>query len=104
MEQKKENKVRLVYRRSSLAVKCIILTAILLCSGVLVWLGISIKINQQKAAEAKAKAAQLVQEQERLEQNIDELGTPQSTQRIAGEELGLVDPDTIIFETTETTE
>lgn len=101
MEKQKEGRFRLVYRRSSLAVKCIVLTAILLCSGVLVWLGISINVNQRKAEEAKARAAELEQEQQRLEENISELGTPQSTQRIASEELGLVDPDTVIFETTE---
>lgn len=101
MEKQNEGQVRFVYRRSSLAVKCIVLTAILLCSGVLVWLGVSININQRKAAEAKARAAELVQEQQKLEQDISQLGTPQSTQRIAYEELGLVDPDTVIFETTE---
>lgn len=101
MEQKKESKLRLVYRRSSLAVKCIVLVAILLCSSVLVWLGISIKINQQKTEQERAQAAELEQENAQQQQKNNELGTPQSTQRIAYEELGLVDPDTIIFETTE---
>lgn len=101
MEKQNEGRFRLVYRRSSLAVKCIVLTAILLCSGVLVWLGISIKINQRKTAEEAARAAELIRQQEKLQQDINQLGTPQSTQRIAYEELGLVDPDTIIFETTE---
>lgn len=101
MDNQKESKFRIVYRRSSLAVKCIILAAILMCSGVLCFLGVSIVSNRRETEALKAQGAELEQENEKIRQNTNELGTPQSTQRIAREELGLVDKDTIIFETTE---
>lgn len=95
------SRIRLVYRRSSVAVKCVVLTAIILCSATLVIMGITINQQRVKLAEAQARAAELEQENSRLQQNIDELGTPESTQRIAREEAGLVPTDTVIFETTE---
>ena len=55
--------------------------------------------------EAKDRLAELTQQistqqqsNEALRQDIDELGTTDSIREIAREELGLVDPDTIIIE------
>lgn len=101
MEKKKANRFRLVYRRSSLAVKILVLATVVLCTAVLITLGIMTHGFQKKTAEANARNAELEQENQKIQQDIDELGTPQSDQRIVYEELDLVDPDTIIFETTE---
>ncbi len=101
MEKKKTSQFRLVYRRSSLAVKLIVLVTVVLCTAVLITIGIMTHSYKKRTAEANARNAELIQENQDKEQQISELGTPQSDQRIAYEELGLVDPDTIIFETTE---
>ena len=46
----------------------------------------------------EAQAIALEQENSRLQQAIDQLGTIQGIAYIAKEQLGLVDPDTIIIE------
>ena len=46
----------------------------------------------------KDQAIELEQENSRLQQAIDKLGTIQGIAYIAKEQLGLVDPDTIIIE------
>ena len=43
------------------------------------------------------EAAALQQDNRELLENIDQLGTLQSIRRIAVEELGLADPNTVIF-------
>ena len=46
----------------------------------------------------KDKAAALEEANADLEQKTDEIGSVQSVKDIAKEELGLVDPDTVIFD------
>lgn len=94
-------KFKLVYRRSSLAVKCIVLGAIICCTATLVVLGIFIGRENAKTAAATQQAAELEQENARKEQNVNQLGTPESDDRIAREEAGLVDPDTVIIDITD---
>ena len=89
---------RLVYRRSSTLLKCVVLTAIVLSAAVLVTLRFTIQDFQAYQQALAQQAAQLEQENRLLTQHIAELGTVESVKRIAREELGLVDPDTIIFE------
>jgi cell division protein FtsB len=45
------------------------------------------------------EAARLEQENAQLEQKIEILGSIQSAEQIAQEELGLVSPDTVLIET-----
>lgn len=94
-------RIRLVYRRSSPLLKCVVLAAIVLCTGALLILRSSIRDLKQTTDDLRAEAAALEQENKKLEKSIAELGTIQSIKRIAGEELGLVDPDTIFFEPVE---
>ena len=95
------SRIRLVYRRSSMLLKCVVLAAIVLCTGALLILRSSIRDLKQTTDDLRAEAAALEQENKKLEKSIAELGTIQSIKRIAGEELGLVDPDTIFFEPVE---
>ncbi len=99
--QKTSRKIRLVYRRSPLLLKCVVLVAIVLPTLALITLRSSILEQQERAADLRMKAAQLEQQNTILEQNIAELGTEKSVRRIAGEKLGLVDPDTTFFCPTE---
>ena len=55
--------------------------------------------NSAETEKLRAEAAALERENSKLVQYIDELGTVQGIMRIAQEKLGLVEPDTIIFNT-----
>lgn len=52
---------------------------------------------RQRAEQWRAQAQQLEQENQSLEEKIDNLGTLEGIKDIAQEELGLVDPDTVII-------
>lgn len=91
------SRIRLVYRRSSTLLKCVVLTAIILSTVAILTLRHSIRDARAQADDLRSQAAALEQENDRLDSYIAELGTVQSIKRIASEELGLVDPDTIFF-------
>ncbi len=94
-------RIRLVYRRSSPLLKCVVLATIVLSTAALLILRSSIRELKQNTDRLRAEAAQLEQQNQKLEKSIAELGTIQSIKRIAGEELGLVDPDSVFFEPVE---
>lgn len=89
--------IRLVYRRSSTLVKCVVLATIVVSTMALVVLRISIQANQGQQKDLQLQAAQLEQENRALTRQIAELGTVESVKRIARLELGLVDPDSQFF-------
>lgn len=91
------SRIRLVYRRSSTLVKCVVLAALILCTLALLVLRNAILDTKGQLKDARDKAAALEQENQRLEQSISQLGTVQSVTDLAGKLLGLVDPDTVIF-------
>lgn len=93
-----DRKIRVVFRRGSLALKIAVLVLVAVCTVTLlmVWL---YKQDAQKQYDAvRQQAISLEQENSRLRQAIDQLGTIQGIAYIAKEQLGLVDPDTIIIE------
>ena len=89
--------IRIVFRRTSPLIKCVVLTAIIACTVALVALRVNIQQSKQRQADMQQQAIQLVQENKALTQNIAKLGTVESVKRIAETELGLVDPDTQFF-------
>ena len=91
------SRIRLVYRRSSLLLKCVVLTAIVLATVALLTIHFSIRQNQQTLQQLQSQAARLEQENQDLSQQIGQIGTVQSIKRIALEELDLVDPDAEFF-------
>ena len=91
-------RIRLVFRRGSKLAKVVILLAIVLSAAALLTLKGTIEKTQAQAEALKSQAAGLEQEQNRLEQNIEGLGTLDGVEQIAKDELGLVDPDTVIIE------
>lgn len=90
-------RVRLIYRRSSTLVKCVVLVAIVLSTGALLILRESIQTAQEKQQMLQQQAAQLEMDNRMLTQYIAELGTVQSVKRIASQELGFVDPNSQFF-------
>ncbi len=89
--------IRLVYRRSSTLMKCVVLTTVVLCTAALITLRISIQTARGQQADLQQQAAQLEQDNRALTRQIAELGTVESVKRIATLELGLVDPDSEFF-------
>lgn len=89
--------IRVVYRRSSILVKSVVLTTLVLSILALIVLRISIQSNQGQQADLQQQAAVLEQENRALTKQIAELGTVESVKRIATLELGLVDPDSQFF-------
>ena len=90
-------RIKLVYRRSSIALKILIIFTILASVTALFALRIAVRNYQQQSQVLQSQAAILQQENETLTQQIAELGTKASIRRIATEELGLVDPNSLFF-------
>ena len=91
------HRIRLVYRRSSTLLKCVVLATILLSTAALVILRTTIQAEKSQQAQLQEQAAQLEQENQMLTRYIAELGTVQSVKRIATLELGLIDPNSQFF-------
>ena len=90
-------RVRLVYKRSSNLTKIVVLCAIVLSTVTLLILGSVIHDTRSRTEALRAQASRLEQGNSRLEELIDSLGTVAGIERIAREELGLVDPDSVIL-------
>ena len=91
-------KYRLVFRRSRPLTKTVVLTAVVLSMAALLALRGAILTTQMETDALRAQAAQLEQEQARLEDKVNALGSVDGVVQVAEEELGLADPDTVIIE------
>lgn len=94
----KLKRIRIKYRRSSTLTKTVVMSAIVLSMTALLILHITADATRQKTDDLTDQAAQLEQENEQLEENIDGLGSADSVEQIAKDELGLVDPDTVVIQ------
>lgn len=91
-------KVKIVFRSSSRLLKLVVTVLIVFSVAALLalaWVRGGIDGQIQKLKE---EAAAMEQENQELQDKIDDLGSVQSVQDIAREELGLVDPDTIVIQ------
>lgn len=91
-------RIRLVIKRSKPLTKIVVLCAIVLSMATLLLLRQQLLDTQIMKDSLGDKAAQLEQENGQLEDKIDKLGSVDSVEQIAQEELGLVDPDSVIFQ------
>ena len=92
------NRFQLQYRRTPTLHKVVVAVAIVLSSLTLISLRLGHWEAKAKLSELQQRANLLVEENQALRDDIDRLGTTDSIRDIAMEELGLVDPDTIIIE------
>ena len=90
--------IKLRLRPSSRPAKIMLIVAILLAMVALIALRLAIYNLDNRTADLRDKAAALEQENRDLRENIGILGSVQSVIQIAMDELGLVDPDTVILE------
>lgn len=92
------SRFQLQYRRTTTLHKVVIAAALVLSSVTLVSLRAAQWNAEERLAELHGRYELLDQQNEELRQDIDDLGTADSTHKIAERELGMVDPDTIIIE------
>lgn len=96
--KQKNPKLRLVMRSSSTALKIVMVVLIVFSMAALTalaWVRGSIR---SQVEDLRQEAAALEQENRELQEKIDALGSVQSVQDIAQEELGLVNPDTVLIQ------
>ena len=91
------HRIRLVYRRSSLLLKILILVTILASAAALLALRVSMQNYRKQSQVLQSQAISLQQENADLTARIAELGTKDSIRRIAIEELDLMDPGAEFF-------
>lgn len=94
-----KRKYRVVFKKTSPLVKAVILIAIVLSTIALVTLHASIEQSRSQYEAMRQHAGMLEENNQSLVQQIDEMDTLETIIQIAMERLGLVLPDTTIFET-----
>lgn len=92
------HRIRLVFQRSSILTKTAIATVVILSIIALLTLRGVILDMKAQIETLRDQAASLEQENQQLKDKLSDLGTIDGISQIAKDELGLVDPDTIIFE------
>ena len=90
--------IQLVFKRSSKLTKILVLCAIVFSTITLLTLRQGYLTAQAQTEALRKQAAQLQQENEKLKAYIESLGSLDSVDRISQEELGLVDPDSVIIQ------
>lgn len=89
--------IKLVYRPVKWQTKVALMCVIVLSMVTLLGLHIAITGGEARNEALTSQAATLELQNSQLESDIAQLGSDDSVVDIAGEELGLVDPDTVIF-------
>ena len=89
--------VKLVVRKSRPVTKVVALCAVVLSTVALLTLQSASLASREHTAELMDQANKLEQQNQELEQRIDGLDTEEGIRDIAEQELGLVDPDTVIL-------
>ncbi len=99
MEKKRNpfSKIRLVYLRSSPLIKCVVLATLIATTLVLLVLTGSIRDARMEAAANRARAEELISDNQELQDKLDSMGSVEGNKQLAEELLGLVDPDTVVI-------
>lgn len=90
--------IRIIPRPGPRKLKIIIAALLLACSVALIALGVVHSRIQQKIRDALDQAATLEQENADLADKTENLGSSSVIKEIARDELGLVDPGTILID------
>ena len=90
--------IQVIYRRSNPLTKVVVITTIVLCVAALVTLRWTQNDILAQIEDMRQEAAQLEQENAELEEKVDNIGSVQGVLDVAQEELGLVDPSSVIIQ------
>lgn len=96
MNQKPQWKI--VYRPGKTVVKIALLGLLVLSTVTLIAIRSAIVKNEAEAAALEQQAAALEQENQKLQQYNDQKNTDEGYEQVAQNELGMVDPDTVIYD------
>ena len=91
------NRIRFVYKRSSTLTKVLVLSAVVLSTVTLLGLRHRIQKTEAQIAAAQSQLAREEQENAKLEQKIEALGTLDGVNQIAQDELGMVPTDSVVI-------
>ena len=97
-QKKSLRNIQWVIRPSSLLLKIVVILLIVFSTAALIALSWVRQSIQLQTEALKHEAVVLEMENDELARKISILGSVQSVQEIAQEELGLVSPDTVIIE------
>ena len=90
--------IKVEYTRSHPLTKVVVIALIVLSMAALITLRwSSVQLNRE-IEQMRREAAQLEAENQALKEKLKELGNVDGIEYIAEEELGLVDPDTIVID------
>ena len=97
-ENIRHKKSKVVLRPAPTALKIVLILLIVFSMAALVGLRWVHNGIRNEIQDLKQEAAVLEQDNADLQEKIDDLGSVQSVKDIAREEMGLVDPDTILID------
>lgn len=92
------SRIRLVYHPSSLLLKCALAAMLVIVTITLLSLRGGILDTQKNLDDRRKEAAALESENQQLQEDMGLQNTVAGILKIAKEKLGLVDPDSVIFE------
>ena len=98
---KSDRQARAAFPLNRTVLKIILLVALVVATIALLTLRFALLDAKDKTEELRQQAVALEQENQKLERTNALLGTVQGVKELANELLGLVDPNTIIFEPVE---
>ena len=90
-------KIKFIPRRACVLSKAVLLSVVVFSTVTMLAMGSAVAQGRQTVEDLRQSAMALEQEQQDLQNRIDDLGTDEAVRQIAQEELGLVDPDTVII-------
>ena len=96
-QRKPRRRIQLVFRPSSTLLKIVVIVLIVFSTAALIALGWVRQSIQMHTEDMRQEAMALEQRNDDLADKIDILGSVQSVEQIAQEELGMVKPDTVII-------
>ena len=85
-------------RPTCLLAKVVVTSAIVVCTVTLIALHITLWNAKNELGELNQQAAEVQRQNQLLTEKVEGLGSVDSYLQIAAQELGLIDPDTIIIE------
>ena len=94
---KRKPKFKIVFRKRNSLTKIALLGVVVLSTVALIAIHGAIDQAQAKQDAMKQEALAEALEQQELEDDIDSLGSADSIEEIAGEELGLVPSDSVVI-------
>ena len=90
-------RVRIKYRRSSTLTKTVVMSAIALAMAALLALQIAYDAEVKREEAARQQAIQEEREQNKLNEGMDSLGSADSVDQIAQDELNMVPTDAVVI-------